>query len=55
MYFNDTINVANTAGYSFCSIEILGDMPIEPLGTPTCPLGLEPVTAQPMETSVLYG
>ena len=44
-----------TPGYESCSIEILGGVPVEQLGNPTCYLGTAVVTKGPVETSVLYG
>lgn len=42
-------------GHVGCSVDILGDVPIEPLGHPTCPLGIVTLTAGVPQTSILYG
>jgi hypothetical protein len=36
-------------------VDILGDVPIEPLGHPACPLGIVTLTAGVPQTSILYG
>jgi hypothetical protein len=47
--------VASVPGKVGCSVEILGDDPLLPLGVPSCPLGTATLTAGPVETSILYG
>ena len=38
-----------------CSVEILGEVPVEPLGSDTCPLGLASVTASGSVSNVMFG
>jgi len=54
-YYQILNYVAQEPGHVGCSIEIIGEQPIEPLGNPTCPLGLVTFSTGPPETSILYG
>jgi hypothetical protein len=54
-YYEEVDYVATVPGKVACSVEILGSVPIEPLGVPSCPLGTATLTAGPVETSFLYG
>lgn len=54
-YYEDTSYVAQQPGKVECSIQILGDPVILPLGHPTCPLGVVSLTKGVSETSILWG